>query len=234
MLDNTLIKLFRILPTIGLLSMLGACVSSVVVKPEIPPPLVVKTPINAHMSYSKEFKSFTYKEKEKGRALSNLSVGKAQTILFDGIFSNLTSLQDADSPDLDVVIEPEILDVQYTSPKETNLSLYEVWLKYRVKISNSEDKKLADWVIKGYGKTSTGTLGSSSAAFNRAANIALRDVGAQLSIGFPNQPAMKNLIAQKNTNQLDANTAVTLLDEAPNNEPSAENIDAKLDSNEEQ
>lgn len=92
------------------------------------------------------------------------------------------------------MIEPEILDFQYTSPSETKLNLYEVWLRYRVKITDSQNKTLADWVVKGYGKTPSATLKSTSSAFNAATNIALRDVGAQLAIGFPNQSSVQNLL----------------------------------------
>ena len=134
--------------------------------------------------------------------MSQLSFGEAQVTLFDRIFTQLVVMMpEANSPGLDLIIEPEILDLQYTSPKETKLNLYEVWLRYRVKITDPSDNVLADWVVKGYGKTPTATLKSTGLAFNAATNIALRDVGAQLAIGFPKQPAIKALLKAKQLDQ---------------------------------
>ena len=91
--------------------------------------------------------------------------------------------------------------------------MYEVWLRYRVKITDSQDKILADWVVKGYGKTPTATLKTTSSAFNAATNIALRDVGAQLAIGFPNQSSVQGLltpeVASNNINQSTGQTEET-------------------------
>ena len=92
-------------------------------------------------------------------------------------------------------MNPEILDFQYSAPAETKLKQYEIWIKYRLKLSNQENQKLADWTIKGYGKTPTGLLTSASSAFNSAATVALRDVGAQLSIRFARQRTIKQLLA---------------------------------------
>lgn len=191
----------RLLSLLGTMLFLAGCAASVSVKTNIPQPLIGKLPLTGHLLYTDEFKNYRYKELEKKRSLSSLSFGPAQQDLFDRIFSQLITVSGVDDASLDVVIEPEILDFQYASPKETKLNLYEVWLRYRVKITDSKDNTLADWVIKGYGKSPTATLKTASSAFNSAMNVALRDVGAQLAIGFAKQPAIQDLLTQKQVSQ---------------------------------
>jgi len=196
MLGKNKIRLLGLFLTLMFLA--GCAGSKVSVKPDIPRPLVGQLPLKTYLSYTDAFKNYQYTENEKGRSLSSLSFGPAQLELFDRIFSELVVMAaNADDANLDLIIEPEILDLQYTSPQETKLNLYEVWLRYRIKITDTQDNTLADWVVKGYGKTPTATLKTTGTAFNAATNIALRDVGAQLAIGFPNQPAIKALLDEK-------------------------------------
>jgi len=199
MLNKKTIKLVGLFSLLALLTACGG--GKVSVNADIPKPLVNTLPLNTHLYFTDTFANYQYQEKDKARSLSRLSFGDAQVILFERIFTQLVVLTPkADSPSLDLVIEPEILDLQYTSPKETKLNLYEVWLRYRVKITDPEDNIVADWVVKGYGKTPTATLKTANLAFNAATNIALRDVGAQLAIGFPKQPAVKALLKTKQLN----------------------------------
>ena len=195
MLDNTK----RLLGLFFLTIFLAGCgASKVSVKADIPRPLISTLPLKTYVLYTDEFSNYQYTEKEQGRSLSSLTFGPAQRTLFERIFSELVIVSPtAKDTGLDLIVEPEILDLQYTSPKETKLNLFEVWLRYRVKITDAENNILADWVIKGYGKTPSATLKTTGTAFNAATNVALRDVGAQLAIGFPKQPAIKTLLAQK-------------------------------------
>ncbi len=175
--------------------LLGGCASSVVVKPDIPNPLVKRLPLNAGLVYTDTFKNYVYLENEKKRgSLKSIDFAVAQTTMFDRVFGALTNLVDVDDPSRVLSIEPQILDFQYTAPSETKLKQYEIWIKYRLKLRDADNASVADWTIKGYGKTPTGLLTSASSAFNAATNIALRDVGAQLSTRFPRQRVVKTLL----------------------------------------
>jgi len=188
MLDKVMLALISLI-------MLSGCASSVVVKPDIPTPLVQKLPLNAGMVYNDTFKDYVYLENEKKRgSLKSLDFADAQITMFDQVFASLTNLVDSDDPSRNLTIEPEILDFQYSAPSETKLKQYEIWIKYRLKLRDANDARIADWTIKGYGKTPTGLLTSASSAFNSATNVALRDVGAQLSIRFPRQRVVKTLL----------------------------------------
>lgn len=179
--------------TLLMLFALSGCSTSVVVKSDIPSPLVERLPINGAIRYTDEFRNYVYSEEEKKRTLKKLDFTDAQITMFDRIFGSLVTLVPIDEPNRQLVIEPEILDLQYTAPKETKLNQYEIWIKYRIRLVDANENKIADWIIKGYGKTPTALLGSASSGFNAAANIALRDVGAQLAIGFGRQSKIRAL-----------------------------------------
>ena len=197
MLDKN-IRTIRIVGALVMLTFLSACASNVVVVGNIPPPLIKRLPITASVTYSEEFKDFTYTENERTRSnnLKSLNFSDAQIVMFDQVFDRLFNMVESGSANSDLKISPQILDFQYSAPSETQLELYEVWLKYRIKVVDSQDQELADWVVKGYGKTPAGgTFASAAKAFNAATNVALRDVGAQLSIGFEKQPSIQGLLA---------------------------------------
>ncbi|MFT6407987.1 MAG: hypothetical protein ACJAQ6_001403 [Arenicella sp.] len=184
----------RLLVLVSLL-LLSGCASTIVVKADIPSPLVEKLPLNTSLIYSDKFKDYVYFESEKKRnSLKSIDFTEAQTTMLQRVFSSLTNLVGPTDPSKDLSIEPEILDFQYSAPSETKLKQYEIWIKYRLKLRDANDASIADWTIKGYGKTPTGMLTSASSAFNSATNVALRDVGAQLSIRFPRQRVVKMLL----------------------------------------
>ena len=189
--------LVKLILTLGVLSVMVGCASKVTVVADIPTPLVEKVPLNVHLSFTEEFRNHIYEENEKSRALSSLNLAEAQLSMFDAIFSNMTTLVSADDLTKDLTVEPELLDFQYTAPSETKLKQYEIFLKYRLKLINKDDSTLADWIIKGYGKTPTALLSTATQAFNSAANVALRDIGTQLATRFPGQQKIRALIDSK-------------------------------------
>lgn len=193
MFDNVNTSKLRLATLLLLLPVLAACSKSFVVTSEVPKPLIERLPVSAKLVYSENFREYVYLEKGKDRALEKVDFGAAQVGLFDRVFGDLVTLvDDGSSPDLK--IEPQILDFQYSVPAETKLNMYEIWLKYRLKITDGQDVEVADWVVKGYGKTPTSMLESQLKAFNSASNMALRDIGAQLALGFQSQPSIEGYL----------------------------------------
>lgn len=178
---------------------LSGCATNVVVKGTIPEPLIDKLPLTASLSYTEDFTNYTYVEAQKSRrsVVSKFDFKDAQISMFDRVFDALLTVAPTGAGDTDLIIEPQVLDFQYSTPNETQTTQYEVWLKYRLQIMDGDRQNLADWVIKGYGKTPTAMLQSTSAAFNAAANVAMRDVGAQLAIRFGRQTSVQALVAEK-------------------------------------
>ncbi len=224
-------RVSRTVMTTMLLALMSACASNVTVKSNIPVPLVERLPLKVHLAYTDEFRNHVYQENEKRRALKSLNLAQAQIDMFDQVFGNLTTMVSADDPSRDLTIEPEILEFQYSAPSETKLKQYEIWIKYRLKILDQKNESLADWVVKGYGKTPTAMLTSASKAFNSATNVALRDTGAQLAINFKGQRKIKALIDQKNDTPSVAANALSAENLSP--APAAETINTEGGDNEE-
>ena len=182
--------LYLLIPII----LLSACSKSFVVVGNIPTPLIDRSTLNAKVKYSDKFRNYKYIESSDKRALENVEFGNAQVGLFDRIFSGIFNLVGDNEEDIDINIEPSVLDFQYSVPSETKSTQYEVWLKYRIRVSDNKNGEIADWVVKGYGKTPDSLLVSHLKLFNKASNIALRDVGAQLAIGFRSQPSIEDFL----------------------------------------
>ena len=189
-----------------LLAMVTGCSKSFVATGEVPQPLIERIPVTAKLEYSEEFKDFSYIEVGKKRALEKVEFGQAQITLFDQIFGNMFTLVPTSASEYDLKIEPSVIEFQYSAPSETSLKIYEIWLKYRLRITDSNDTEIADWVVKGYGKSPTSTLVSQLVAFNAASNVALRDIGAQLALGFSTQPSIERFL--RAVGQLTENRAV--------------------------
>lgn len=215
--------------TLAVLLLASGCAKTFTVVSEIPTPLIESDPTVAHVKFSDDFKAYAYEEKSDDRALESVGFGEAQVSLFKQIFGSLFTLSEEDNDSVDLKIEPQILDFQYSAPKETKLNLYEIWLKYRLRITDHHDRELADWVVKGYGKTPTRMLSSHLSAFNTASNVALRDVGAQLAIGFRNQPSIKDYLAKSRDERREIDeteiAAAASTEEATDGEADGESVD---------
>jgi hypothetical protein len=190
-------KSLRTMTVLLLVQLLSACTTSFVVKGSYPSPLVEKLNVPAKLVFTPEFSAYIYSEKGPRRPVGAINMGAAQKALFSRIFESFLVVDKASAKAAELVITPQVLDFQYSVPSESTLNLFEIWVKYRILIEDSDGKELADWVIKGYGKTPTATLKSAGSALNAAINIALRDVGAQISIGFPRQASIKQFLAQR-------------------------------------
>lgn len=197
------------------LMLLSACASNVVVNGDIPKPLMQQLPLTAKLNFSEEFLNYTYVEQDKKRVIKSLDFGQAQAELFKVVFGSAFRLSEGNTTGTDIEITPKILSIQYSAPSETALNIYEVFVKYRITISDANQQKLADWVIKGYGKTPTAFLKGADAAFNAATNVALRDVGAQISIGLPLQASIKALMLAKSFNRDGVSTLPTTSPTSP-------------------
>ena len=177
-------------------SLLSGCATVVTVEGNIPTPLIERLPLTAELVLTEDFVNYSYLESDKKRAIKQLDFSEAQIEMFRRVIGNVFALT-TEGVDAQLKITPEVLSVQYSAPRETQLNIYEVFIKYRIKIETREAQKLADWVITGYGKTPTATFKSSEVAFNSATNVALRDVGAQLVIGIPLQKSIKAMLQPK-------------------------------------
>ncbi|MCO1333225.1 hypothetical protein MO867_02620 [Microbulbifer sp. OS29] len=198
----TLAKSIVNLIVLGLI--LSACSHTIQVDGNYPAPIGDQLPLTVGFYLSEDFKSFTYKEDSEDREEWSISTGQAQRNLFETVlgsmFTDAVSLSKypQDLPEnIEIVIIPEVRELQFTMPRETRVNIFEVWIKYNMTAFDPNGEQVANWVITAYGKTPTAFLKSQEQALAQAINIALRDAGANLYTGFEKIPELQAFLSGK-------------------------------------
>ncbi len=196
----------RPLAIAGLLAallLLSACgPTKVVVQGNFPPPLMDPLPVTLGVWYGEDFAGHEFFDEAKGRAESSwlVQTGDAQVQMWDtllgGMFANLVHMKGQPGPGqmnqvVDGVLVPHVEELQYTIPTQTNIKVYEIWMRYRFELFSVRGERIAEWTMSAYGKTPTAFLRSDQAAVNLAAVVALRDAGANFATGFTRVPEVQ-------------------------------------------
>ncbi len=206
--------------------LLPACSSNVVVSPPatFPEPLVEPLALRLGVHYPEEFKNYTYeqpvkrtnkKKKKKKRSKFRVDIGAAQTQLmrtvFGALFESVKTVDaaalDAPSSEIDLLLVPEVLEFQFSTPRVTKVNVYEIWIKYQFSIKAADGEEIATWVVPVYGKTPTKFLKSKTEAVKLATLVALRDCGAAFITGFSQLPEIRDWLAKDLATSSAAKTA---------------------------
>jgi hypothetical protein len=107
------------------------------------------------------------------------------------------SMEEAQTAGVDAVFAPAIEEFQLALPAKTKLDVFEVWIKYNMRLLTPEGDYIADWVLTSYGKTPTETFRSVDAAINDAAVVALRDLASTFSLSFDDVPEVKQWLGKQ-------------------------------------
>jgi hypothetical protein len=168
-------------------------------------PVVVAEPrdLNAVLVMDSEFRNYIAIPNEK----TSIQIGTAQVDLmtkaFSGLFAKVTVVETKDQigPDADLVIIPSVREVQLSTPTESYLNVYEVWIKYNLDIETPDGVPIDSWFLPAYGKTPYSYLFSRGLALESATVVALRDAAAKLMLDFFRIPAiygwMQTRLAEK-------------------------------------
>lgn len=179
---------------------ISGCSTTLEVKGEFPTPVIDPVPITLGVNYPQAFRQYQYVEESEERDNWKISIGNAQTSLFDQVlpamFSKIVAVDTTDNTEVDLTLEPILEEFQYNTPRETNIKMYEVWMKYNLKVYNQQGQLIADWIMTAYGKTPSAFMQSDQSALNEALVVALRDAGARLSLSFVHVPEIKHWLAQ--------------------------------------
>ena len=97
----------------------------------------------------------------------------------------------------DIVITPSVRDVQLSTPSQSYLNVYEVWIKYGLDIEAADGTPIDSWFLPAYGKTPDSYLLSRTKAIDEATVVALRDAGAKLILDFYRIPAVHGWIQEQ-------------------------------------
>jgi len=193
---------FHILLIAGGLTLgVSACSKSVQVRGEFPTPLVEALPLRAGLYYDETFKNHTHEEVSEDRDKWVIATGNSQVALFDslarGLFKNtetVDSVSDSSHDHIDIILSPAIEALQFSMPRETKVNVFEVWIKYNVRVHTGDGALLVEWPLAAYGKTPTAFLRSKNDALNLAVRAALRDAGANFTRGFAKIPEVREWI----------------------------------------
>jgi len=199
-------RMYRLTFFVTFSMMLSACNQSLTMEAEtdVPTPLVSKLPLNMAIYYDEQFRNYIYEENSEDRQNWAIKSGASLVELFDSVlpsmFENVSHIDNI-STDLDTgvdgILAPEVSEMQFALPRETKSDLYEVWIKYSVKLLDTEGELIADWPITGYGKSSTEFLKSRDKGLQAAINSAFRDAGAKFALNFARVPPIRQWLADK-------------------------------------
>ena len=190
----------------ALLGVLTSCgVSNVTVSGTYPSPNVSKIPLSIGVYYDDVLRNYSYIEySETGSEEFDIQSGQSHMDLFNVILPAMfdqvvliNSLEEAEVSGVDAIFMPAIEEFQLALPYKTKLDVYEVWIKYNMRLQATDGEYIADWVITSYGKTPTATFGSREASINQAAFEALRDLGSSFSFTFAEVPEVRAWLATR-------------------------------------
>jgi len=185
------------------LSLSGCGVSNVVIEGSFPTPNINKIPVTVAVYYDDAIRGFSYLEySETGQEEFNIESGQSHMELFNAVLPAMfdrvifvDNLEDARAEGVDAVFAPTIEEFQLALPAKTKLDVYEVWIKYNMRLITAEGDYIADWIVTSYGKTPTETLRSAADGINEAAVVALRDLASSFSLSFGQVPEVRDWLS---------------------------------------
>jgi hypothetical protein len=178
---------------------LSGCVSQVRVDQQFPKVVSEPRDLTVALVLDGEFRSYQAHPNEKTRIQFGASQVDLMTKAFKGLFArvNVVSPNDPIGADTDLVVKPSVSQVQLSSPSQSYLNVYEVWIKYSLDIRTADGVAIDSWFLPAYGKTPYSSLLSRSRAIETATVIALRDAGAKLLLDFYRIPAVYGWLEQR-------------------------------------
>jgi len=180
-------------------------VNNVVIEGRFPTPNIRKMPVYVAVLYDQTLRDFSYLEyTETGSEEFNIQSGGSHVELFNSITPAMfeqvifvDTLEEAQIAGVDAIFAPAIEEFQLALPAKTKLDVYEVWIKYNMRLLTAQGDSIADWVLTSYGKTPTETFQTVEGAINDAAVVALRDLASSFSLSFSDVPEVRDWLDQQ-------------------------------------
>ena len=187
-------KIKLILSTIILI--LSGCASqSIIISSSVPIPLVLSNNDLKVISYFSDNVNdylFTSEVLEKTDNSWEINFQDTQknifTIILNSFFDNndiSDSFENISDNSADLIMGFNLESFEFLTPQIASNDKYSVWIKYKINIYDQKKDLIQNWSITGYGEQLTGSFEGNDAILN-AINIALRDVGANLTIKLEN------------------------------------------------
>lgn len=174
--------------------LLAGCSSSVVVLTDFPTPLIEPLPVRMGVIYDAELYDFVHAEQIPQQSIWTIQLGDANIAmlepLFAAMFAETHEIDDlpvgpVDLARLDGVIHPVLQRFEFDVPIGQRDEFVEVWMQYGLSLYEPEGELVVEWTVSGYGKAELER--NQEQAVERAAVVAMREVGAAISTQFVEQ-----------------------------------------------
>ena len=196
-----------LMPVLVIALLLSACTTNVLVEGSVPTPLVSKIPVNVAVYYDESFKSFVHTEAIKEDGTWKIDLSEQNLSFFRNLTSSLfESVIEIDTPELseeqqanlDGLVIPKIEKYGFLTPNISGLKFFSASIHYRITIMNHANKKIADYIVVGYGKSEGGAFDSSK-ALGKATMLAIRDGGTRIATELREQPAIVAWVSEESS-----------------------------------
>jgi len=173
----------------------AGCASSVVVESEFPTPLVEPLPVRMGLLFEEDLQNFIHVEDLPQQSAWTIDLGDANIAMLSPLFETmfLETQQVSDVPvapgavnDVDGVLRPVLEKFEFDVPIGERDEFVEVWMQYLLTLYEPDGSVVTEWPVSGYGKAELTRQREDSV--NRAAIVAMREVGAAISTQFAQQP----------------------------------------------
>jgi hypothetical protein len=186
--------------SLTVLAVTAGCSSGAQIKIEesFPTVLYESKNINTTVVFDEAFRIYSANPVEN----VTIDMGQAQVDLltkaFQGLFNEVTvvSSKDEVKATSELVIIPSVREVQLSTPSDSYLNVYEIWIKYNLDIETFDGEAIDSWFMPAYGKTPNSFTVSKSKAIEQASIVALRDAGAKLILDFYRIPSIHGWMVQ--------------------------------------
>ncbi len=179
----------------------AGCSSEVIVESHFPSPLIEPLPVNVGVIFDQELYNYIYTEDIPDESTWTIALGDANVAMLDPLFKKMfretrkvEALPVVDAG-LDGVLWPRLEKFEFDVPTGEHDKFVEVWMQYQIRLYQPNGDTIVDWPVSGYGKAELGR--SREDAVQRAAIVAMREVGANISTKFAQQPQVSEWLGER-------------------------------------
>ena len=181
----------KLILSIFIVVLCGCTSQSITISTSVPVPLVISNSDLRVISYFSDNVNnylFTSEELEKTDNSWEINFEDTQknifTIILNSFFDNNSitdSFDNISDNSADLIMGFNLESFEFLTPQIASNNKYSIWIKYKINIYDQNKDLIQTWTITGYGEQLTESFEGNDAILN-AINIALRDVGANLTI----------------------------------------------------
>ena len=181
----------KLILSIFIVVLCGCTSQSITISTSVPVPLVISNSDLRVISYFSDNVNnylFTSEELEKTDNTWEINFEDTQknifTIILNSFFDNNSitdSFDNISDNSADLIMGFNLESFEFLTPQIASNNKYSIWIKYKINIYDQNKDLIQTWTITGYGEQLTESFEGNDAILN-AINIALRDVGANLTI----------------------------------------------------